>query len=275
MSYNLLMQYIRETIQGKETLIYYWNQVRFKSTSSRFYLQSIRIRRKQIWNQGIPYGYVGLFNLGATCQINSLLQQLFIDFQFRKRILDYQIWIPKDTIYYEIEFQLQLVFIQIQEDVNYYRNLSQLLRHLKDLMDSRLILNSYIQEDCYEFCNLFTRKLKSNMKHTTTQFNGAWQMKSIIRLLFSERDRRTISNIIIRSIRFILIQMFWMGKINIFEMKDYVKLTLEKRCQTLFVQQSFFFHFYLIILLTITSIFIFHLQLFEFDIIRNSHDKIM
>lgn len=66
--------------------------------------------------QKSPTGFVGLLNLGATCYMNSLLQQLYIIPQFREGIL-----IAKDNSPNPAEsllFQLQYLFSYLQVKEN-------------------------------------------------------------------------------------------------------------------------------------------------------------
>lgn len=59
-------------------------------------------------------GYVGLFNQGATCYLNSLLQSLYMTPQFRKAIFEISFDEQKDgDPTYHIPYQLQLLFARM------------------------------------------------------------------------------------------------------------------------------------------------------------------
>ncbi|CAD8081645.1 unnamed protein product [Paramecium sonneborni] len=132
------------------------------------------------------YGFVGLKNLGATCYINSLLQQFFMNKAFRHGILNSQISILENNekvIYDDVDqiksessknklqdhtlYQLQLVFIQLQDSVKSFINPIQFIRTLQGY--DGLPINCQVQQDVNEFFNLLTDKLEKDQKGTLQQ----------------------------------------------------------------------------------------------------------
>ncbi|CAD8045417.1 unnamed protein product [Paramecium sonneborni] len=129
------------------------------------------------------HGFVGLKNLGATCYINSLLQQFYMNKHLRKGILNGQIMITEmkaPLVFDNISavdlpvlqrkltdhtlHQLQLVFIQLQESVKQYINPHLFIKTLKGFDGE--VINVLIQQDCNEFFNLITDKLEQDQKFT-------------------------------------------------------------------------------------------------------------
>ncbi|CAD8161453.1 unnamed protein product [Paramecium pentaurelia] len=132
------------------------------------------------------YGFVGLKNLGATCYINSLLQQFFMNKAFRHGILNSQISLTENNetiIYDDVDqiksesakiklqdntlYQLQLVFIQLQDSVRSFINPIQFIKTLQGY--DGLPINCSVQQDVNEFFNLLTDKLEKDQKGTQQQ----------------------------------------------------------------------------------------------------------
>ncbi|CAK58706.1 unnamed protein product (macronuclear) [Paramecium tetraurelia] len=237
------------------------------------------------------HGFVGLCNLGATCYINSLLQQLFMNIQFRKGILNGQILIKTElgmqliiTNYANQEqieslnehtlFQLQLVFIQLQESVKQYINPNQFIKTLKGFDGQQI--NPLIQEDCNEFFNLLTGKLEQDLKHTVEQnliqqsFGGT--LVNEIKSLESDCDfsKETEEPFLTVSVE-IKNKKSLYEALDLFVKSDVLdgenqyfcdevqrKIDAEKRCYFTKLPKTF----------------IFHLKRFEFDFNTNTRSKI-
>lgn len=94
----------------------------------------------------------GLTNLGMTCYMNSLLQQLFANVHFRKFLFDTPII---DRPKQELLYQVQLLFARMQNDYNLYADTSELARVLDIKIEN--------QEDVHGFYEDFLSRLETNM----------------------------------------------------------------------------------------------------------------
>lgn len=108
-------------------------------------------------------GYVGLRNLGATCYMNSLMQQLYMIPQFRSNIL--QIQNPNDEEKV-ILIQLQAIFANLQEsEKNFYNTepFCSVYNYNGEPMNTR------VQMDADEFFSTLFEKLEKAIKGTPYQ----------------------------------------------------------------------------------------------------------
>ncbi|KAI9234743.1 MAG: hypothetical protein BYD32DRAFT_438947 [Podila humilis] len=109
-------------------------------------------------------GFVGLQNLGATCYVNSIVQQFFMNRDFRTGILD----APtdendanrNDTLLY----QLQLLFGNLQESMKRSYNAHGFCYAYKDWDGNPM--NVAVQMDVDEFFNILFDRLESSVKST-------------------------------------------------------------------------------------------------------------
>ena len=114
-------------------------------------------------------GYVGLKNFGATCYINSLLQQFFMMPDLRnillsmdQSILDHQTNMSEDSE--NILPNLQNMFAHLKFSEKQYFAPQQFLKEFKGL-DGQPV-NVSLQEDCHEFLNLLWDKIETRTKGT-------------------------------------------------------------------------------------------------------------
>lgn len=94
----------------------------------------------------------GLTNLGMTCYMNSLLQQLFANVHFRKFIFDTPV---KDQKKQELLYHVKHLFARMQSDYRSVSDTSDLARVLGTQTDS--------QEDVHGFYEDFLSRLEANM----------------------------------------------------------------------------------------------------------------
>jgi ubiquitin carboxyl-terminal hydrolase 34 len=94
----------------------------------------------------------GLTNLGMTCYMNSLLQQLFANLQFRKFILDQEVM---DFNRQDILFRVQQLFANMQDSVKPYAETGDLAAALN--------VQVGIQEDVHTFYTTLLSRLEDAM----------------------------------------------------------------------------------------------------------------
>jgi len=125
-----------------------------------------RTNKKADWNIRPGLGnragnFCGLKNLGATCYMNSSLQQLFMIPQFRKGIIEAEhkkIGDESNTL-----FQLQLIFASLLESQRAVYNPKEFTQTIK--MDGR-VLNVIEQKDVDEFLTHLLDQLETELKPT-------------------------------------------------------------------------------------------------------------
>ena len=105
-------------------------------------------------------GYVGLKNLGCTCYMNSILQQLFMIDTFRDSILRCPSEASEDNLLY----QLQYVFSGLRSSDKQYISPKGFTRAFKDSEGNAI--NIIEQMDVDEFFGSFMDKLESLVKNT-------------------------------------------------------------------------------------------------------------
>lgn len=107
-------------------------------------------------------GYVGLKNLGCTCYINSLLQQMFMIPQLRMRLLEIEH--TDDESEGDFLFQLQLIFAELQESTQKFIDTKQFAFAFKDFDGSPT--DPGVQRDGNEFLNMLFDRIDTKLAST-------------------------------------------------------------------------------------------------------------
>ncbi|CAK79859.1 unnamed protein product (macronuclear) [Paramecium tetraurelia] len=111
-------------------------------------------------------GYVGLYNLGCICYMNSLLQQLYMVPAFREKLLQIE---DKSTCAQEenLLHQLKCLFLALKHSQKQYHNPKKFCHAFKDFDGNPT--NIFEQMDVDEFCNLLMDRIELNIKSTSDE----------------------------------------------------------------------------------------------------------
>ncbi|CAD0114960.1 unnamed protein product [Aureobasidium uvarum] len=96
--------------------------------------------------------YAGLANLGQTCYFNSLLQQLFMNVQFRKFIFDTSVIDPKKQA---VLVELKLAFASMQDSYDIFYQPDELVKALN--------VDHTVQDDAHIFFMTLVGQLEESM----------------------------------------------------------------------------------------------------------------
>ena len=111
----------------------------------------------EAWRRG-PFDCSGLHNLGMTCYMNSMLQQLFGNIQFRRFILDLPVFYPEKQVLLQ---QVQSLLAKMQNSVEPAQDTTALAQALGVQVGN--------QEDVHDFYASLLSRLEDEMPETASK----------------------------------------------------------------------------------------------------------
>jgi len=107
--------------------------------------------------------FIGLRNYGATCYMNSLLQQLYMIKEFRSRLYEVPIDMNSDLENNPL-YHLQLVFANLSQTLKLFHTPIHFIKSIKGFNNQPI--NTSQQQDCEEFLNILIDRLEPLVKDT-------------------------------------------------------------------------------------------------------------
>lgn len=108
--------------------------------------------------------FIGLENLGCTCYMNSVIQQLFMIVPFRQAIQTVKNQLPNDDKGNDTLYHTKLLFASLMNTGSAYHNPEHFFKTVKDIDGTDL--NPLEQRDADEFLNRFFDVIEPQIKGT-------------------------------------------------------------------------------------------------------------
>ena len=136
-------------------------------------IQNYNNENSQIYNKKVC-GHVGLYNLGATCYLNSIIQQLYMMQTFRYALMaadDKEECLRGKRFSYQDDnllHQLQVMFGYLTLSEKPYYKPEDFCSSFKDFDGNPI--NPRVQQDSQEFYNNFCEKIEEHLKKTKYKY---------------------------------------------------------------------------------------------------------
>ena len=152
-AYDLLKEFAKSSTNKYEELLGFISSRHMERNLKKWNFAPSESQRSSL-------GYAGLKNLGCTCYMNSLIQQLFMIPRFRKGVLSIES--PNDTEDDQFVYQLQSIFTYLQETQRKFYDPVGFCKVNKDYEGN--VMNVLVQMDVDEYFNVLCEKLDNYMK---------------------------------------------------------------------------------------------------------------
>jgi len=154
--------------------------------------------------------YTGLENLGATCYMNSLMQQFFMNDAFRDRLLA----VKKEEDETSMLYQLKTIFVNLLESEKSYYNPKSFCKVYK--VDGEP-MKTGIQMDVDEFFNMIMERIEQYLKGTNEEkmLNQLFGGEVVNQIISQECEHK-----VERTEPFLTVQIEVKGKNSVYESLD-------------------------------------------------------
>mmetsp|Transcript_5901 Transcript_5901/g.22384 ORF Transcript_5901/g.22384 Transcript_5901/m.22384 type:complete len:2668 (-) Transcript_5901:111-8114(-) len=161
-AFELLVELISDCSQNAEELLNLTRSYVINEEESFTERLTWRFKPRALSKSNV--GYVGLRNLGATCYINSLMQQLFMTLPFREGLLSVLEYDRSKSDNHQVLYQMQKLFGFLQDSAKSWFNLEEFCETYKDFEGNPI--HPGRQQDANEFFNFLFDKIEDALRGT-------------------------------------------------------------------------------------------------------------